>query len=333
MSIKISILVVNYNTKEYIVRCIESIFASNIDKSQYEILVWDNNSTDGSVELIKSTYPDVKLFKASYNYGFAVGMNKLYAASSGELIMTFNPDAEVEPNTLESVIAFMNEHTLTGMMGMSVKNTQELVEIPFSDMPRFDKMQLFKLKQEQNNTLPDKPFAVNYIWGTGIVVRRELLGDQFFEERAFLFWEEYDLAKKIKRQNVQIMILPSITFIHHASVSFKFNKERTRITRSLSVAWAYFYKKKEFGVFSAKIQTLSWMFDNGILASVLGIKNLFSPNDSRKLMIVQYNSVFKTALRLLFAGNKAVFNINKNSARQLNGGLNPVYPPVFESIL
>src|SRR5688572_15065171 len=96
----LSILIVSYNTKQYLLKSIASILNSRTSFS-YEIIVVDNNSSDGSVSAIRDAYPQTHLITNKYNYGFATAMNQGYRVSNGKFLCSFNPDAELFENTLQ----------------------------------------------------------------------------------------------------------------------------------------------------------------------------------------------------------------------------------------
>lgn len=329
MENKLSILIVNYNTASYIEQCIASIYNSTVTASQYEILVWDNNSSDHSVELIKQKFPQVILLEAKYNYGFAVGMNELYKISKGNLIMTFNPDAELLPDTIATIFNFFNTNPDTGMIGPVVISTENHTDHPHHTFPTFDPLQTFR--RAPTATPPTLPYEVDWLWGTGLIARKELLGELFFTDHTFLFWEEYDLAKKIRNQHKKIVVVPTVIIKHHASVSFKFNKTKTTIARRLSNAWAYHYKKVEFGLFKAKLQTLLWIADHGFLYLVVSLKGIGKKNPERDLMICYYKAVVKQSLLSLFSGEKSVLKTDAWAKKSLNNDQVPEYPPVLKN--
>ena len=105
----VSIIIVNYNTLHVIKPCIDSIVAQTHDIGS-EIIVVDNGSTDGSIELLRSEFPTVRLTLLDKNYGFAEGYNRALAVEKAEYLVLLNSDVEVTPGWLRPLIDFMDGH-------------------------------------------------------------------------------------------------------------------------------------------------------------------------------------------------------------------------------
>ena len=97
---KLSVIILNYNTRDYIVRCLGSIEEQNLDISSgsLEVIVADNGSTDGSSEKIRKGFPWVKLIENKRNIGFAAGNNRAIRKAKGELLLLLNSDTVVLPH-------------------------------------------------------------------------------------------------------------------------------------------------------------------------------------------------------------------------------------------
>ena len=106
----LSIIIVNYKTEELTSNCIDSIIKSNTKGLNYEIILVDNASEDGSVEAIKKQFPTVTIIKNPENLGFSKANNIGIAASTGEYILLLNSDTIVDLNTLKGVMAFIRDH-------------------------------------------------------------------------------------------------------------------------------------------------------------------------------------------------------------------------------
>ena len=125
---KLSILIVNWNTKKLVANCINSIyrFAPGFD---YEIIVVDNASRDGSLEALRgnfSTNPEVKIIGSTENLGFAKGNNLAYERSSGEYVLLLNPDTQVRAGSLEKLVGYLDAHPEAGVAGGQIINPDGL---------------------------------------------------------------------------------------------------------------------------------------------------------------------------------------------------------------
>ncbi len=99
---KISIVIVSYNHKDYLGPCLDSLLSQTY--SNYEIIVVDNNSSDGSADYVQTTYPLIKVIKSKQNLGFAGGNNLGVQQASGEYLAFINPDTTVDPQWLEALL-------------------------------------------------------------------------------------------------------------------------------------------------------------------------------------------------------------------------------------
>src|SRR5699024_6814541 len=115
--IRISVIIVNYNVEYFLEQCLNSVFTA-LKTIEGEVFVVDNNSIDGSVEMIKKHYPDVRLIENKNNLGFSKANNQAIEIAQGEYILLLNPDTVVEEDTFQQCIAFMDKHPKAGGLGV-----------------------------------------------------------------------------------------------------------------------------------------------------------------------------------------------------------------------
>ena len=113
---KLSVVILNYNVKYFVDLCLQSVFKA-IEGIDAEVIVVDNASVDGSVNWIKTHFPEVKLIINKDNTGFPKGNNIGVAQAKGEYLCILNPDTIVEEDTFEKAIEFSKEHPQMGIMG------------------------------------------------------------------------------------------------------------------------------------------------------------------------------------------------------------------------
>jgi len=110
----LSILIVNWNSGEFLRRCLQSLEAQREEGVHFEVIVVDNASIDGSAEGLDRLFPWVKFIWNSYNYGFAKATNQAYRLSRGRYVMTLNPDTYLVPGALKRIIEFLDTHSDAG---------------------------------------------------------------------------------------------------------------------------------------------------------------------------------------------------------------------------
>ena len=134
----LSIIIVNWNTKKLLVECLDSLYASplNID---FEIWVVDNNSTDGSSEMIRENFPEINLIDNEKNIGFAKANNQAFQKCRGKYILLLNPDTVVENDAIEQLVRFLNQTPDAGMVGARLLNPDKTLQISAFPVPTLSK--------------------------------------------------------------------------------------------------------------------------------------------------------------------------------------------------
>src|ERR1700755_599145 len=110
----LSIIIVNWNGKALLTKCLQCV-ESTVKKITYETYVVDNASTDGSQDMVRQNFPNVKLIANTDNVGFATANNQAMKVAEGRYILLLNSDAFVKENTLDYMVKFMDEHPEAGM--------------------------------------------------------------------------------------------------------------------------------------------------------------------------------------------------------------------------
>ncbi len=228
--IDLSIVVVNWNVRDLLRRCLVSIFAAELPR--LEVIVVDNASTDGSLDMLRAEFLGVTLVANADNLGFPAANNQGLAAARGRLVMTLNPDTEVVGDALARLIAYLDAHLDVGALGPQLLNLDGSIQ---SSRRRFPTLitALFESTWLQGiaprgvlrrYTMDDAPadatHEVDWVTGACIVVRREALeAVGGFDERFFMYSEELDWCRRIKRAGWKIVYLPEAKVIHHAGKS------------------------------------------------------------------------------------------------------------------
>jgi GT2 family glycosyltransferase len=116
----VSVIIVNWNGMQYLERCLSSLRNSNYAHQKMEIIVVDNNSSDGSVDFVKKLFPDVSLLELDKNYGFTGGNNRGVKVARGELLVFLNNDTLVDENWLVELVKAANSDKQIGICGSKI---------------------------------------------------------------------------------------------------------------------------------------------------------------------------------------------------------------------
>ncbi|PCH93385.1 MAG: glycosyl transferase family 2, partial [Bacteroidetes bacterium] len=117
---KLSIIIVNYNVKNFLEQCINSVLIAGSKIESFEIIVVDNKSVDGSVAMLADKFPQVNLIANKENVGFSAANNQGIRISNGEYVLLLNPDTIVEEDTFLKCVNFMDENPDGGGLGVKM---------------------------------------------------------------------------------------------------------------------------------------------------------------------------------------------------------------------
>lgn len=219
--VDISIIIVNYKVKDYIMPCIESIYETVPKMLSFEIIVVDNHSQDGSVEAIQSTYPDVLLIENHFNEGFSKGINRGASKSSGQYLFILNPDTILQNNAISTLLASINQDENIGAVGPQLISVDGHRQQSYWKFPTFfntilSLLYMDKLNYKKNyyGFPPHKIFDVDSISGGAIFIRSHIFNlCNGFDTN--LFWmEDIDLCYRLNKKGFRTVYSSEATVIH-----------------------------------------------------------------------------------------------------------------------
>lgn len=251
----LSIIIVNYNTKDLLMQTIQSVI-NNTKNISYEIIVSDNNSTDGSVEMIQEYFPEVKLIENDGNLGFPKGNNVAIKLALGRYILLLNSDTVVIEDCIEKCIKYMDEHNDIGSLGCKVILKSGQLDhackrgYPTPEASLFYMIKLHKLfprnKKFGQYSLSylheDETNEVDSLTGAFMMLRRKVI-DQvgLLDEEFFMYGEDIDWCFRIKEAGWKILYYPKAKIIHYKGASSK--KKRFKTLYEFHRAMILFYDK------------------------------------------------------------------------------------------
>ncbi len=235
MKKKLSVIIVNYNVKYFLEQCLLSVQKAvlNIDA---EVFVVDNNSVDGSCEMVEERFSEVTLIKNKENVGFSTANNQAIKKSTGEYVLLLNPDTLVEEDTFKKCVQFMDAHEDAGGLGVKMVDgkgkflpeskrglpTPEVafykifgLSAMFPKSKRFGKYHLGYLSNEETH-------KVDILSGAFMLMRKSVL-DQvgLLDESFFMYGEDIDLSWRIVQGGYKNYYFPETRIIHYKGESTK----------------------------------------------------------------------------------------------------------------
>lgn len=223
----ISIIIVNWNTKDYLLKCLDAVYqySGNLD---LEVILVDNGSQDESSHAVTLKFPDVKIIQNQTNAGFVRGNNQGYAISTGKYILLLNTDAFINASTLPSLFEHMENYPDTGAAGCKLFYADQTLQRSCYSFPTiltelwqvlfldrlFKRSKIFgkyKMTYWDFNDVRE----VDSVMGACMILRRETIERTgLFDENIFMYSEETDLCFRIKNEGWKVRFVPSASAIH-----------------------------------------------------------------------------------------------------------------------
>lgn len=257
----LSIIIVSYNAQNLLKKCIASIYLEK--QISFQVIVVDNNSQDGSAEMVKEHFPEAILIKNSKNEGFARANNIGIPHATGEYILLLNPDTELLPNTLRDIIHYMDKRPDVSATGCKILYPDGSTQVscgyfptPFSHIFGGQTINILYRKFFPGKKfigacgiVPDeldKEQEVETLLGAFILFRHEIINQigGLFDENMFVYFEECDFFQRIRNAGGKITFTPEPTIIHHAGAC------TVSVARSVSyyITSLEYYLKKHYRV-------------------------------------------------------------------------------------
>ncbi len=218
----ISIIIVNWNTRDLLKSCLESIYKTIHDIS-YEIIVVDNGSRDGSVTMLQDKYPHVRLTQNTENRGFGVANNQAMRIMAGRYALLLNSDAVLTENAVRELFIFMESQSEAAMACGQLLNANGGKQNSVASFPNLITLltntsfleYFFPNRYPSKRYSYDKPMEVDSCIGACLLVRKKAIEDVgMFDERYFFFFEETDWAYLMRNAGWNIFHVPT-AFIYH----------------------------------------------------------------------------------------------------------------------
>lgn len=295
---KLSIIILCWNDRKVIADCLRSIY-NETRNIEFEVIVSDNGSTDGSIELIREQYPLVRVLENGANLGFAKGNNAGIAESCGEYVLILNPDTIMHDGALNTWVAFADRHPEAGAFGCRVLNPDGSFQHPARPFPTIWRSWIAALYLRPLAHLSDVFISDTYTgwnghterpidWQSGccVLFRGNLLNRLGgFDGQFFYHFEEVDLCRRVWDAGFSILYTPEAVITHLGGQSVNRFPLRFALERYRS-RYRYFYK--HFGPESARRcrrAILAWIRVRQIGWS---LKAMFSTSEAIKARLEMY---------------------------------------------
>jgi GT2 family glycosyltransferase len=245
----IAVIIVNWNAREDLRACLQSLYARPEPGLKVAVWVADNASADGSEAMVRSEFPDVHLLVNDDNFGFSKASNQAIAQSDSRYVFLLNSDAFVHPGALETLVSWADAHPRTGIVGPKVLNLDDSLQ---SSCRRFPTLGAgFFRNTYLGRLFPDNKYAQDYLmtefdhaevrdvdWvsGCAMLIRREMIAQiGALDERFYMYCEDVDICKHAWEFDWSVTYVPDAVVTH--AIGRSSDKNADAMIREFHRSW------------------------------------------------------------------------------------------------
>jgi N-acetylglucosaminyl-diphospho-decaprenol L-rhamnosyltransferase len=324
----LSIIIVNWNSADYLRQCLRSI-QETVKNLKYEVIVIDNASYDGSEALIRKEYPSAMFIQSNENLGFARANNEAFRASSGGTLLFLNPDTEVLGDTIEVLHGQLKTLHQAGAVGCTLLNTDRTVQTScIQSFPtvfnqaldlellrqRYPKLQMWGMQALYSDSAT--PAVVEVISGACLMVRRDVFESVgMFSTDYFMYTEDIDLCYKIQAAGYKAYYVKEARGIHHGGKSSG-NPKTNFVSDVLMKDSVSRFIRKSRGAAAEKVYQLSMTLSAlARLAAIAGLMT-FKPGEGKSVEMRAARNKWEKILAWSVGGEQEVVRLNTKNKQK-----------------
>lgn len=286
-TVDVSVVVVNWNTRDDLRRCLRSVFDETKDVS-VEVFVVDNASADGSAAMVRAEFPGVTLIANDTNRGFAAANNQGLALSKGRYALLLNPDTTVVDGAIGRTVRIADADPAIGVLGCQVLlDEREIQKTCFRFSTAFDE---FLINTGLDRMVPAawfgggpsmrtwdrrSPRDVEVVSGMYMLVRREAM-DQvgFMDDAYFVYAEEADWCYRLRKAGWRCAFTPEARIVHHDGGGKSTSQIRAKMYVQLQKSILIFHRKNLGWLSYATVKSV-YVVTNAVRVALFGLKSVF----------------------------------------------------------
>jgi hypothetical protein len=228
----LSICIVSFNVRSYLERCLNSVYRTGAELEP-EVLVVDNGSVDGSVEMVRERFPRVRLFTRDKNLGFAAANNVALREAGGDYLLLLNPDTECLPGSLQTLVKHLESRPECGIVGPLLLNEDDTPQnglrrfptpgVVFARNTFFKHLPFLRRKIDRyhmRHVNLEESRSVDQVSGAAMMFRRDTFEKVgLLDENFFIFFEEVDYCRRVREQGLDVYYLTDARIYHFGGKS------------------------------------------------------------------------------------------------------------------
>ncbi len=249
----VSIVIVSYNGRDLLRRCLASIY-QHTQGLEYEVVVVDNASRDGTPEMVEREFPQARLVRRSSNAGFAAAVNEGVGQARGDAFFVLNPDTELDGNVFAPMLAYLREQPDIAILAPKILDDDGSLQLSCRAFPRFSTA-IFNRYSLLTRVLPKNRFSSRYLmtgfdhsriagvdWASAacwLIPRSAYHRIGPMDEAYFWSIEDVDYCQRAHRAGLRVVYFPEVALRHHIGGSARTLPNRTTIARHRGM-WRYY---------------------------------------------------------------------------------------------
>jgi N-acetylglucosaminyl-diphospho-decaprenol L-rhamnosyltransferase len=242
----LSIVLVCLNNRSYLEPCLRSLYESGL-RSRFEVVVVDNGSTDGSQAMLRHMFPEAEIIQNNGNVGLSRASNQGITATKGRYVLLLNDDTLVNGPSLDAMVKFLDSHPQAGAVGGQLLNPDGSYQAGGNKFPSLLEELLIATRLGAllwlgypDHACVNRVKSVDWLGSACLLLRREALADVgLLDEEYFIYGDEADLQRRLKRAGWGVYYLPQVTTIHFGGRSMNRWRRRRMVYRGKML----FFKK------------------------------------------------------------------------------------------
>jgi len=275
---RLSIIILNYRSWEKASRCIDSIYKHS-PKGGFEVILVDNDSQDGQIEIFQQKYPRIKIYKNIGNYGYSSGCNYGAKFAIGNFLLFLNPDTEISSSkTIDRMVSYSEKDPKSGIVSCRKIKPGNRIERevtflnPWLTIGIFRSIYKLVFFKKIKKKYPSSQSTWHPEWVTGSIflIKTKLFKsiNGLAENDYWMYYEEMDLAQRIKALNKSITLIRDVEIIHQHGGSSRINKEVSALTKSEVMISRHVYISKFYHDFNG-IMLHAFLIFTGIFSQLI----------------------------------------------------------------
>lgn len=254
---KLSIIIVSYNTKNLTLACIQSIYKFQPNFS-FEIIVVDNGSVDGSVEALQKLKKKIVFIKNTKNLGFSKANNVGIKKAQGEYVLLLNSDTEFTTPILDELVQFAEKHPNAGVVAPRLLNPDKTTQASLFRLPSLTRaIQQYwfgvpHVLDKYALTTGDYVEVESVVGAAFLITPEALKKVGLLNEKYFMYFEDLDYCRRVLKNKLKIYYLPKLTLVHHHGASGKSGVNALLIDSSKKYFGSFYYYLYTFVLWSGQ---------------------------------------------------------------------------------